>query len=118
MPIHPFAQQAARFTNVHGITGRADDGVHDVGGSARELSLWAGKWDNTSLLGQWAGFAPGRIAGKGARCIAGKGANKFESLGKVLHSKTFKFICKFFKTLTTSFSQKQGGCCKKGLHQS
>ena len=70
MPIHPFAQQAARFTNVHGITGRADDGVHDVGGSARELSLWAGKWDNTSLLGQWAGFAPGRIAGKGASCFA------------------------------------------------
>ena len=45
-----FTQQAARFTDVHGITGRADDGVHDVGGSARELSLWTGKWDNASLL--------------------------------------------------------------------
>ena len=68
MPVHPFTQQAACFTDVHGITGRADDGVHDVGGSARELSLWAGKWDNTSLLGQRVGFAPGRIAGKDASC--------------------------------------------------
>ena len=39
MPIHPFTQQAARFTEVHGITGRAGDGIHDVGGAARELSL-------------------------------------------------------------------------------
>ena len=70
MPIHPFTQQAARFTDVHCISGRADDGVHDVGGSARELSLWAGKLDNASLLGQWAGFAPGRIAGKGTSCFA------------------------------------------------
>ena len=70
MPIHPFTQQAARFTNVHDITGRADDGEHDFGGSARELSLWAGKWENTSLLGQWAGFAPGCIAEKGVSCFA------------------------------------------------
>ena len=49
--------------------GYASDGVHNVGGAARELSLWAAKRDNTSLLDQRAGFAPGRIAGKGASCF-------------------------------------------------
>ena len=49
MPIHTFTQQAARFANVHGITGCAGDGVHNFGGVASELSLWAGKRDNLSL---------------------------------------------------------------------
>ena len=67
MPIHTFTQQAARFADVHGITGCAGD---DVGGAARERSLWAGKRDNASLLDQWAGFTPGRITEKGASCFA------------------------------------------------
>ena len=71
MPIHTFTQQAARFADVHGITGCAGDGVHNrVGGAASELSLWAWKRDNASLLDQRAGFAPGRIAEKGGSCFA------------------------------------------------
>ena len=41
MPIHTFTQQAARFADVHGITGCAGDDVNNVGGAARERSLWA-----------------------------------------------------------------------------
>ena len=67
---HSYVHAASSlFANVHGITGCAGDGVHNVGGAARELSLWAGKRDNASLLDQRAGFSPGRIAGKGASCF-------------------------------------------------
>ena len=71
MPIHTFTQQAARFADVHGITGCAGDDVDSVGGAARERSLWAGKRDNARLLDQRAGFTPGRITNKGASCFAG-----------------------------------------------
>ena len=65
MPIHTFMQQADRFADVHGITGCTGDDVNNVGGAAREHSLWAGKKDNASLLDQRAGFTPGRITEKG-----------------------------------------------------
>ena len=70
MPIHTFTQQAARFADVHGITGCSGDDVNNVGGAARERSLWAGKRDNASLLDQRAGFTPGRITEKGPSCFA------------------------------------------------
>ena len=55
MPIYTFTQQAARFADVHGITRCAGDDENNVGGAARERSLWAGKRDNASaslIIGQ------------------------------------------------------------------
>ena len=86
MPIHTFTQQAARFADVHGIAGCAGDGVHNVGGAASELSLWAGKRDKASLLDQRAGCAPGRIAEKVAAV-----SRLFLCFGRVLTSKSIRF---------------------------
>ena len=50
MPVHSLSQQTARFEDLHSNTGCAGDGVHNVSGATRELSLWARWSHNASLI--------------------------------------------------------------------